>query len=119
VRFVEIWRETHAGPANADAIDAHLHDERVERGSRAQRHHAASISGLPDGTFVLRDDEPFLVLGSSLLRWTNAGYAERVPRPVKERGTVITPPSLVSVLRTGRDPVVPFFHPTSGRVGSA
>jgi hypothetical protein len=114
VRFVEIWRDTHPGPATADAIDAHLHEERVEPGSRRQRHHEASISQLPDGTFVLLDGRPFLMLGSSLLRWTNAGYAERVPRPDEDRATVITPPSLVEVLRTRWDPVVPFFHPTSG-----
>jgi len=119
VRFVDIWRETHAGHSNADAIDAHLHDERVERGSRAQRHHAASISGLPDGTFILRDGWPYLVLGSGLLRWTNAGYTDHLPRPVNGRATVTTPPSLVSVLRTGWYPAVPLFHPTSGRVGSA
>ena len=114
VRFVEIWRETHRGPSNADAIDARLHDERLETDSRGQRHHAAPMSDLPDGTFVLRGGEPFLVLGSSLLRWTNAGYAERSPRPDEERATVITPPSLVEVLRTGWDPVVPLFHPSSG-----
>jgi hypothetical protein len=119
VRFVEIWRETHDGLANADGIDARLHDERVERGSHGQHRHVAPMSGLPDGAFVLRDDVPFLVFGPSLLRWTNAGYIDRVPRPNAERTTVITPPSLVEVLRTGWDPVVPFFHPTSGPIGSA
>jgi len=113
VRFVEIWRATHEGPANADAIDARLHDERVERGSRGQRHHVALMAELPNGTFVLDGSEPLLVLGSSLLRWTNAGYTERAPRPARERATVITPPSFVEVLRTGWDPVVPLFHPTS------
>jgi hypothetical protein len=49
-----------------------------------------------------------------LLRWTNAGYTERVLRPDEERAKVITPPSIVEVLRTGWDPVVPLFHPTSG-----
>jgi hypothetical protein len=113
VRFVEIWRETHAGPADADAIDARLHDERVERASRGQRHHTAPLDSLPDGVFVLRDGKPFLVLRSSLLRWTNAGYTERARRPRAQRANVITPRSLVDVLRTGWDPVVPLFHPTS------
>ena len=114
VRFVEIWRETHAGPANADAMDDRLHTERVERASRGQRHHAAPMSGLPDGTFVLREGQPFLVLGSSLLRWTNTGYTEREPRPDDAHATVVTPPSLIEVLRTRWDPSVPLFHPTSG-----
>ena len=114
VRFTEIWRETHPGPAGADAMDDRLHAERVERRSRGPRHHVAPMADLPDGTFVLRGAEPFLVLESSLLRWTNAGYADRVQRPDEDRATVITPPSLVGVLRTGWDPVVPLFHPTSG-----
>ena len=113
-RFVEIWRAIHPGPANADAMDAVLHDERVERGSRKQRHHAAPMSGLRDGAFVLRDGEPWLVLGSLLLRWTNAGYTDREPRPARGNATLITPPSLVEVLRTDWDPVVPLLHPSSG-----
>src|SRR5262245_7524265 len=60
VRFVEIWRETHADTADADAIDARLHEERSDPRTRAQRHHRAAIDTLPDGAFVLRDDEPFL-----------------------------------------------------------
>ena len=112
-RFVEIWRETHPGPANADAIDARLQEERVERTSRGRRHRTAPMSELPDGTFVLRDSDPFIVRGSSLLRWTNAGYSERLQRPTRGPATVITPPSLVEVLRTDWDPVVPLFHPTS------
>jgi hypothetical protein len=113
VRFVEIWRETHAGPANADAMDDRLHAERVEPATRGQRHHEAPMAGLPDGTFVLREGQPFLVLGSSLLRWTNAGYTEREPRPDDPHATVVTPRSLVEVLRTPWDPSVPLFHPTS------
>jgi hypothetical protein len=113
VRFVEIWRGLHPGPANADAMDERLHDERLEPRTRAQRHHPAPIDGLPDGTFVLRLGEPYLVFGPSLLRWTNAGYAERVSRPRGEDAIVITPPTLVEVLRAERDPLIPFLHPTA------
>ena len=113
VRFVEIWRGLHPGPSNADAIDGRLHDERLEPATRVQRHHPAPIDGLPDGAFVLREGEPWLVLGASLLRWTNGGYAERAPRPRRGDATVITPPSLVDVLRAEREPVVPFLHPSA------
>jgi hypothetical protein len=57
--------------------------------------------------------EPYLVFGPSLLRWTNAGYAERVSRPRGEDAIVITPPTLVEVLRAERDPLIPFLHPTA------
>lgn len=113
LRFVEIWRDLHTGPASADAIDGRLHEERLEHAFHAQLHHGAPLDGLPDGAFVLRSGQPFLVLGGSLLRWTNGGYAEREPRPRREEATVITPPSLVEVLRNEREPAVPFLHPSA------
>ena len=62
---------------------------------------------------MLRDGEPWLVLGPQLLRWTPAGYTERAPRP-GGRATLITPPSLVAVLRSGWEPLVPLLHPSAG-----
>lgn len=112
-RLCELWRDLHPGQTGADAIDLQLHSERVEPATRAQRHHFAPFGGLPDGAFVVRGGEPWLVLGSQILRWTPSGYRERRPRP-REEATVITPPSLRAVLHAGWDPVVPFLHPSSG-----
>jgi hypothetical protein len=114
-RFVALWQQLHPGERGADAIDARLHGERVTDGSRAQRHHDAALDDLPDGTFVLRDDAPRLVLGESLRRWSPGGYGERVARPAAERATLITPPSLVAILRAGfaGDPDVPLLHPSA------
>jgi hypothetical protein len=111
-RFAAIWRGLHAGPASADAMDAQLQAERVDPTSRAQRHHTAPLAELPDGAFVLRDGEPWLVRGDALLRWSPAGYAARVPRATAE-ATVITPPSLVAVLRTDWRSAVPLLHPSA------
>ena len=94
VRLGEIWRDLHPGQAGADAIDLQLHGERVAPGTRSQRHHAGAFERLPDGAFVVLADEPWLVLGSQLLRWTPAGYAERRPRPRHGAAVVITPPAL-------------------------
>jgi hypothetical protein len=114
VRFVEIWLSLHPGESRADPIDERLHAERFDVATRSQRHHDASIDSLPDGTFVLRGDRvPFLVLGDGLLRWTPAGYDAPEPRPSNARARVITPPSLVEVLRASRRPVVPFLHPSA------
>jgi hypothetical protein len=107
-RLTEIWRELHPGRTGADAIDAHLHSERL-RGV-----HDAAYADLPDGAFVLHDGEPWLVLGAELLRWTPAGYDERVPRPVRGQAALVTPPSLVAVLRAGWEPLVPLLHPSAG-----
>ena len=114
VRFVKIWGEQHPGQIGADAMDAQLHLERVAPGARAQLHHDAPIDQLPDGSFVLHEGAAHLVLGSHLLRWTAAGYASRVPRPKRRQVTLITPPSLVAVLRSGWDErLAPLFHPSA------
>jgi hypothetical protein len=111
--FTARWRELH-GEHGADTIDARLHDERVVRDTHAQRHHDATLDELPDGAYVLRDGTPFLVLGANLLRWSPRGYDLRVPRPSGERAVVVTPPSLVAVLRAGWKPDVPLVHPSAG-----
>jgi hypothetical protein len=88
------------GERGADAIDARLHAERFS-------HHEAL--DVPDGAFVLHEGEPWLVRGPQLLRWTPAGYTDRIARPAGT-ATAITPPSLVTVLRAGWTGAVPFLH---------
>jgi len=113
VRFRELWRSFHPEQAGADAIDRQLHVERVEPRTRGHGLSEADLADLPDGTFVLRAGAPFLVLGPELLRWSAAGYLERLARPIRGATTLITPPSLVAVLRAGWHPVVPLFHPSA------
>jgi hypothetical protein len=110
-RFTAIWRELHPGRVGADAIDAQLHAERVDPATRSHRLHELPAADLPDGAFVLVDSRPRLVLGRRLLAWTPAGYAD--PVPLRRAAALITPPSLVAVLRTGWSGVVPLLHPTA------
>ena len=110
VRFVEIWRGLHPRQLGAGAIDAQLHSERLVAHGSDRQLHDAELDELPDGAFVLSDGGPHLVFGDYLLRWTPAGYAGRAARPSDERVQLITPPSLVSVLRIGWRPAVPFLH---------
>jgi hypothetical protein len=112
-RFVETWQELHPGQSGADAIDAELHDERVDPDTRGQRHHDAPLDDLPDGAFVLHEAAPYLVLGDQLLAWSAAGYTRRTARPTGGVARVITPPSLVAVLRTHWQSLVPVVHPTA------
>jgi len=115
-RLGGIWRELHAGQVGAEAIDAQLHAERVDPATRGQRHHRAPLDELPDGAFVLHDGAPRLVFGSELLRWTPAGYTERIRRPARGRTVLITPPSLAAVLRAGWRPAVPLLHPSAAEL---
>ena len=114
-RFGAVWRDLHPGQTGADAIDAQLHLERLTADRRERRLPAVALDVLPDGAFVLWSGAPALVLGAHLLTWRPAGYAERTPRPENANVPLITPPSLVEILRTGWEPVVPLLHPTALR----
>jgi hypothetical protein len=70
-------------------------------GTHRRRLHDLSWAGLPDGTFVLEDSGPALVLGDAIVPWTHQGYGQRRSRPQTGTATVITPPSTVGVLRAG------------------
>ena len=112
LRFGSLWQELHPRQAGAGAVDAQLHAERLSRDGRQRRLHDAELRDLPDGAFVLHDGEAWLVRGDALLRWTPDGY--RGARDRRDgRATLITPPSLVSVLRSGWSGAVPLFHPTA------
>ena len=50
-----------------------------------------------------------LGISDELLRWTPGGYTDRMPR---RRALVITPPSLITVLRQGWEGAVPLLHPS-------
>jgi hypothetical protein len=115
-RFTGLWRGLH-GEAGADVIDDRLHGERVDPGTGAHRLHHAPFDDLPDGAFVLHEDAPRLVLGRVVLTWAPAGYVARTPRPAG-RAVLITPPSLVAVLRSGWRSDIPFLHPSAaGQAG--
>ena len=104
VRFLDLIAEP-----GADAVDARLHAERL------QRERAAELDGLPDGAFVLEDGAPWLVVGDMLLRWTPGGYVAPKRRARRGQAVLITPPSLVAVLRTGWHGLVPLLHPSATR----
>lgn len=110
-RFGGLWDGLH-GERGADAVDARLHDERVEPQTRAHRVHRARLRDLPDGAFVMHEAAPMLVLGDALLAWSPAGYVGRVPRrdgPV----ALVTPPSLVEILGSGWASALPLLHPSA------
>ncbi len=111
-RFVELWRELHGDDRGADAIDARLHDERIDPRTRAQRHYDARLDEVPDGAFVLHEGAPWVVLGDALRRWTPAGYTDPTPR-TNNSVLLVTPPSLVRVLREGWRGDVPLLHPSA------
>jgi hypothetical protein len=98
-RFLEL-----TGARGADDVDARLHEERL--GTRP-----TAAPNLPDGAFVLVDDEPWLAFRGTLRRWTPAGYTDERPAG---GGLLITPATLVDVLRAGwQSEAVPLLHPSA------
>jgi hypothetical protein len=109
--FAEKWAQAKGGGIpRAPEMDVVLQQERLD--GRAKRTHDMAIRDLPDGAFVAVDGDPYAVRGTHLLRWSESGYTDRLARP---RGvtTVLTPPSIVSVLKAG---YAPQWHPSADRV---
>ena len=100
-RFLEL-----TGAGGADEIDARLHEERLAGRARAP-------GDLPDGSFVLAGGEPSLAVAGAYRRWTPAGYTDE---RASVDGALITPPTLVDVLRSGwSSDAVPLLHPSATR----
>lgn len=112
-----LWAGLHPDQIGADAIDAQLHTERMVLGTSARRFHDAPFAELPDGAFVRHEGTPCLVLGPRLLTWSPGGYLAARRRPAGGRATLITPPSLVELLRTDRTPLVALLHRSASRRG--
>lgn len=83
-------------------IDTVLHRERLQKAQRPLLPYQQSEQ-LPDGSFVapVGSGEAYLVLRGELLRWTPSGY-EQPGKPLSMVNvTLLTPPSVVRVLRMG------------------
>jgi hypothetical protein len=83
-------------------MDNALHPERTGKGRAAN----AMIGDLPNGSFVIWQGQPHLVLARRLRPWTVEGYAQAVDVKPAERLAVLTPPSIVAALSAGYWPMV-------------
>ncbi len=111
--FRDLWATVHPdGPVGADWIDLRLHAERLA-GRAGKRTEPAELAALPDGAFIARDGRAWLVRDRLLLAWSPAGYTERRPRPRRGQVELLTPASIVAVLRAGYRAHV---HGTAGGV---
>ncbi len=86
------------GDMKVEAFDRGLHEERL----KPPRHEG--LVGLPDGAMVETDGAAYAVRGHDLLRWSFAGYVERIPRNAHPQGKVLTAPSIAAILRAGYKP---------------
>jgi hypothetical protein len=102
--FASAWARAHRMKDNpdADAMDLIIHSERVE--SHTKLRHRMAVDTLPDGAMVCLDDSAYAVQGRKLLPWTPSGYRGAIARPRGAQVDVLTPPSIVKVLKAGFRP---------------
>jgi hypothetical protein len=85
-------------------IDEILHKERIDRNGTKVTYTAA-INELPDGTFILIDQQPMLKAKDHLYPWAPSGYEKGVKLlPSSEIITVLTPRSIVNTFNAGYQP---------------
>jgi hypothetical protein len=108
--FAEKWREVRGLPTRprAGEMDEVLHGQRLN--GRTKRMNKLPIDTLPDGAFLVLEEEAFSVRGGALLRWTPRGYDARTARPRDVAVDVLTPPAMLAVLSAGYEPR---WHPSA------
>lgn len=95
-------------------IDAILHNERINRG-RSKVTYGENISSIPDGTFILIENNAYLVFDKKIYLWSPFGYDKGISLPNKNKVAVLTPKTIVNTFRAGYIPHVsiPFLSKIS------
>lgn len=109
-RFKSFWikgnPEQHfTMKTSVQQIDNIIHTERIDHEKRKVTHQRR-FADISDGTFVLLDEEPFVLSKNKLHRWTPSGYKESISIDSNSWLTVLTPRSVVNAFRAGYVPQV-------------
>ncbi|MBC7151364.1 MAG: hypothetical protein H5U22_18440 [Rhizobium sp.] len=106
LRFKHHFNRTTGRPDDqfvpAREIDALLHRERLD--GKTKRLYRTKVADLPDGSFFTVDSAPLaplLLWQDQAYSWSHAGYAGPFTLLDRAEVTVLTPPTLVAVLRAG------------------
>lgn len=81
-------------------IDNVIHRERINK-DRSKVTYEESINNIPDGSFILFNNEPYIVSGNMIHLWTPFGYTKSIALPKADIQIVLTPRSIVNSLRAG------------------
>lgn len=108
-RFRAAWEQgNRVHDVRMHDIDAVLHHERLDHGSKRLHALLVPLEQLPDGAMVQQGAESFLVTQGRALLWSPEGYTA-VERQLDE-AALLTPPSTLRTLNSGYSPVL---HPTA------
>jgi len=86
-------------------IDDIIHSERIGK-DRSKVTYTTDVTTLPDGTFVLIAEQPYLVAKGTVHLWTPFGYQRQISFPADKMVKVLTPKSIVNAFRGGYQPQI-------------
>jgi hypothetical protein len=109
-RFRDLWQQHIGAAADADTMDRRLHADRLD--GKKKRTSRADLASLPDGTYVVWEGKPHLVLADKMLEWSDFGYTHRIARPARGEVDVLTPRAIVEIFSAGYNPAI---HPSVQR----
>jgi hypothetical protein len=81
-------------------IDALMHHQRIDNKS-TKITFEESEKNIPDGTFILFDNKPYIFFKNKIFAWSPFGYDKSEATPKVKKFTVLTPFSIVNTLRAG------------------
>lgn len=86
-------------------IDEILHKERIDRNGKKVTIEMAATD-IPDGTFILLNERPYLFYKHKLFEWSPSGYSKGIALPDATTLTVLTPVSVVNAFAAGYVPQI-------------
>jgi hypothetical protein len=109
-RFKSCWIEGNplynfSMTTSINQFDEIIHRERINN-EKKKVMHQRTLSEIPEGTFVLIRDEPFVFSKGRLHRWTPFGYEGSVAMPEGSTLTILTPYSIVNAFCAGYVPQI-------------
>jgi hypothetical protein len=106
--FRDAWALGRAVKVSAAAeMDAVLHAERLDHGSKRLHALSGPADELPEGSVIAAAGDAYLLARGRAFRWTVHGYEG--PLQIPRADALLTPPSTLGALRAGYRPVL---HPT-------
>lgn len=107
-RFKEFWMKGNPQygfdmKTPVAKIDDILQAERIAA-DKSKVTYEENVKALPNGTFVIHDEQPHLLKDDQLYLWSPAGYEKGVALPDVNRLQVLTPRSFVNMFKAGYVP---------------
>ncbi len=68
------------------------------------------VGGMPDGVMIMVQGDVFAIRGPYLLYWSFGGYTAAIPRTSVPHANLLTPPTIIGILRCGYQPR---WHPSA------